>query len=311
MASPRPTAPTRFAGLDENGLGPRLGPLLVTACALETRLPEEALAAVARRARIEDSKARCAHGAMASVEAQVLALLDVHRGLRPGTFDALLAALHHPSAEDLRAPCPAGEAPRQCFSAPLALPAFGPGPAETDREAARSLQREGVAWVYARASVVCAGRLNAARARGQSRFDVDLSRMLDLVAEASRACGALDVTCGRVGGRADYLPALTGRFALAQELERSPRCSRYRVPGVGAVAWRVDADATHPAVALASMVGKYLRELWMERQHRYYALAVDGLGRASGYHDPVTARWVEATRLVRAQRGIDGACFER
>jgi hypothetical protein len=166
--------------------------------------------------------------------------------------------------------------------------------------------------VFARSVVVCAGRLNAARARGGSRFDVDLGAMLDLVAAAARASGGgLEVTLGRVGGRADYLPALRARFALAQELERGARVSRYLVPGVGALTWQVDADATHPAVGLASMVGKYLRELWMERQHRYYARAVEGLPRVSGYHDPVTARWVEATRLVRARRGIDDRCFAR
>ena len=64
-------------------------------------------------------------------------------------------------------------------------------------------------------------------------------------------------------------------------------------------------------VALASLVGKYLRELTMERIYRYYAKALPGLTRASGYHDPVTARFVEATRLVRAERAIGDECFER
>jgi hypothetical protein len=32
---------------------------------------------------------------------------------------------------------------------------------------------------------------------------------------------------------------------------------------------------------------------------------------ASGYHDPVTARFVSATRLARKKRGFEEACFER
>ena len=73
----------------------------------------------------------------------------------------------------------------------------------------------------------------------------------------------------------------------------------------------LDGDATEPAIGLASMVGKYVRELWMHRLNRYWLDAVPGTMPASGYHDPVTQRLVDATALVRREREIPDDCFAR
>jgi ribonuclease HII len=52
------------------------------------------------------------------------------------------------------------------------------------------------------------------------------------------------------------------------------------------VRFEVDADGLHTPVAVASMVGKYVRELAMERQNRFYAKHDAALPSPSGYHDP-------------------------
>ncbi|MEI8257948.1 MAG: hypothetical protein WCJ30_19910, partial [Deltaproteobacteria bacterium] len=67
-----PTAPRIQIGIDENGLGPRLGPMIVTAVRLELD-PESvptrrAFLSAATRAGIGDSKAQSGHGAMAPTE---------------------------------------------------------------------------------------------------------------------------------------------------------------------------------------------------------------------------------------------------
>ena len=59
------------------------------------------------------------------------------------------------------------------------------------------------------------------------------------------------------------------------------------------------------------MVGKWVREMLMGRIVRFYGHAGDPLHDASGYHDPVTDRFVAATALVRKKKDIPGACFER
>ncbi len=61
---------------------------------------------------------------------------------------------------------------------------------------------------------------------------------------------------------------------------------------------------------MASMVGKWVREVMMARITRFYGHEKGELG-ASGYHDPVTDRFVAATALVRKKSRIPEACFER
>lgn len=304
--------PRLHAGLDENGLGPRLGPMTVTGALLALTADDAAVARAAAAARIGDSKSLCAHGSMGEVERFVLAVLDVHLGRRPDSLDALLDAVGHETPAALRARCPSGEAPRQCFASPVALPAFGPPPGDADRAAARALRDDGVLVAAVRVSLACARRLNDERDGGRSRFDVDLDAMLSIAAQlrATGGRGELTVRCGKVGGRKAYGAALTRLHPLPEVLEETPARSAYRLRGWGEVAFVRDGDATDPAIALASLFGKYVRELTMERIYRYYADRVPGLGRASGYHDPVTERFVRATALVRGG-AIEDRCFER
>ena len=115
-----------------------------------------------------------------------------------------------------------------------------------------------------------------------------------------------------VGGIRDYpsyFEHLRGRELFV--LEQTAKASRYRSPGLGTFSFEVDADARHLPVALASMVGKYVRELAMERQNRFYASHDAELPRASGYHDPVTRRFVDGSRPLRKRLGIVDSCFER
>jgi len=306
--------PTHHLGVDENGLGPQLGPLVVTGVLLASARGPAALQEAATAAGIGDSKGLCAHGDMAAVEGLVLALLAAHRGQHPTTFAALLASLSHDDAATLRAPCPAeGAAVAACFGAEIALPALGPGPTGQHHAAARALLDAGVRWVAGGCVWACAGRLNDARAAGRSRFDVDLDGMVDLVAALGPLAPAagLSVVCGKVGGRMRYAPALSRIWPMVGVLVERPERSAYAVPGIGEVAFLRDADANDAAVGLASLVGKYVRELSMTRQHAWYAARVEGLRPASGYHDPVTARYIAATALVRRAEGIADRCFAR
>ena len=300
------------AGLDENGLGPRLGPMTVTGVLLALSAHDDVWSPAAAAAGIGDSKSLCAHGSMGEVERFVLAVADVHLGVRPATLVALLDAVGHEDHATLRALCPAGEAPRACFENGITLPAFGPAPGPADLAAARSLLAAGARVSEVRVSLACAKRLNAAAALGRSRFDVDLDAMLSITGRFRASAGAeLTVNCGKVGGRKSYGPALTALHPLPETLEETPARSAYRLRSIGTVAFVRDGDASDPAISLASLFGKYLRELTMERIYRYYASHIVGLGRASGYHDSVTTRFIAATATTRANLGIEDVCFAR
>jgi ribonuclease HII len=302
-------------GLDENGLGPRLGPMVVTAVLARVTEPGVVLARRKPRGalakRLGDSKAMVAHGDVVLGEAWARAI--AHRlGVSAETPDALIHALSVDSREELRRPCPS-HVGAQCWG--LSGEAF-----EADGELIATIGNDldklaarGVDVVGARTTVVCTKRLNDARASGRSRFDVDLHAMERMILSLGEPTfGNLEAVCGKVGGYARYSDAfgpLAGR--LHAIIEEGAARSAYRFPGIGTIAFVRDADASHLLVAMASMVGKWVREVLMARIVRFYGLSGDGLHDASGYHDPVTDRFVAATALVRRKQEIPDACFER
>jgi hypothetical protein len=157
---------------------------------------------------------------------------------------------------------------------------------------------------------VCNKRLNESFDRGHSRFHVDLHAMERLVLAFREEAGAdVDAVCGKVGGFGDYASVfgpLAGRLHI--ELEKTRARSAYHFPGVGRIAFVMDADDSDLLVGLASMVGKYLREVLMSR----IAKNLGGpAATASGYYDPRTTAFIDATALVRKKRRIPDVCFER
>jgi ribonuclease HII len=304
-------------GIDENGLGPRLGPLVVTAVVARTsgegHRQAEARAKGAMRKRLGDSKKLVAHGDVALGEAWARALakrMGCANGLdRP---EDLIRVLSVDSAEELRAPCPSDHA-EQCwreegegFVAERKLVA------QVERDLDK-LEAVGVDVIQVACVVTCTRRLNEGIARGLTRFHVDLHAMERLALEARERTGRdLVVTCGKVGGFDRYSPAfgpLGGRLHAVAEEGRAR--SEYAVPGLGRIAFVRDADEKNLLVSMASLVGKWVREVLMARIVRHYRAADPELPQASGYHDPVTARFIAATELVRKRAGIDGECFER
>lgn len=306
-----PAVPPSFRiGADENGLGARLGPLVVTAVLarvdqrgerlLRRKLPK------ALREVIGDSKDRMSHADVALGEAWARALTSPELP----TPDALFAELSHEGSERLHAPCP-GHVQAQCWS--LEGEAFAPEAELLDQalSARRELARRGVELISVKSSVVCTGLLNQAVLAGRNRFIADLHAMEELVlAHRARAGEEIHAVCGKVGGMADYsrfFGPLAGYLHVVLEQRRGR--SAYRFPRVGEVQFVQDADAKDPLVMLASLVGKWVRELLMARVSRWYGAAPDEL--PSGYHDPVTARFVERTALTRKQRRVPDECFER
>jgi hypothetical protein len=312
--------PSRFRiGADENGLGPRLGPMVVTA--VMARVTEGGERMVGRKPRgklaerLGDSKAMIAHGDVALGEAWARALIERGCG-RPGLSVATPDDLVHAIAADdraaLRSPCP-GHVEDQCWSA--AGEAFS-APDEMIAEVRGDLDRlaqKGVEIVAVRSVILCARRMNDGLDAGKSRFVLDLHAMERLILDL-RAIAGEEVTavCGKVGGFGKYgsvFGPLGGRLHSVLE-EGRPR-SAYHFPGVGEIAFVRDGDATDLCVAMASMVGKWLREVLMARVVRYYRGELPELPDASGYYDPVTTSFMDATRLVREKRKVPEPCFER
>ena len=303
-------------GIDENGLGPRLGPLIVTAVIAETvgagHERAEKRPRGAMRARLGDSKKLVAHGDTALGEAWARAIGRRMGHPAPEHPEALVRALSLDPPETLRAPCPSAHA-EQCWSAEGE--AFAADSALVDT-VARDLDRLdalGVRVLRVACIVTCARRLNEAVDRGLTRFHTDLHVMERLALDGrERAADDVVAICGKVGGFDRYSPAfgpLSGR--LHAIVEEGRKRSEYAVPGLGRIAFVRDADDTHMLVGMASLVGKWVRDLLMARVVRYHRRGDPDLPDASGYHDPVTTRFIAATRLTRRRSGLPDDCFTR
>lgn len=298
-------------GTDENGMGPRLGPLVATGATLRVaRYRPAHLHGVGLALGIDDSKATAAFGKVAVAEGLVLALYEREVGAPCPDADALLERLCLDTPRELQRRCPEGTR-LHCWQ-PLPVPCFG-GEIAQGRDVLAGLERRGVHVERVRTTLACVASLNDSLRRGRSRMDVDLAQFERLVLDARRAVGEpLRAVCGMVGGIRKY-PERFQHFR-AEDVrvvqERRLRAS-YDVEGMGRVSFEVDADAHHLPVALASMVGKYVRELAVERQNRFFQGHDAALPSASGYHDPVTRRFVEASRDLRRKLAIADDCFER
>jgi len=299
-------------GVDENGLGPLLGPLVTTAVTLEVaRYQPERHGSIGRELGIDDSKATAGFGQMGMAEGLALAVFERLWGHTPRDVDALFEGLLLDRPSALQSGCPSGSR-AQCWSVQPGLPCLG-GDISKGRAILDGLTKRGIELTHVRSAVACAGTLNRLLREGQSRVEVDLELMERLVLDARAKCESeVRAICGMVGGIRSYPEKL--RHVRREHLR--PRRAQggtlaYDVTGLGQLRFEIDADARHLPVAFASMLGKYVRELWMERQNRFYRGHQPELAEVSGYHDPVTRRFVKESKRLRVRLGIHDACFER
>jgi len=298
-------------GADENGLGSRLGPMIVTAVLAEVdergertlsrKLPKRI------REELDDSKRLMSHTDVALGEAWARVLT----GGTATTPGALFELLSLEGTAKLKQPCPKA-AGQQCWSE--AGETFSSSDDQLKRVTSHvsALAERGVRIVEVRSSVVCTQQLNENRARGINRFVSDLHAMERLILRLQgRAAAPVHAICGKVGGIGEY-----GKFFgplsgwLRATIVEGQAESAYQFPKLGRVRFLRDADAHAPLVMLASLVGKYVRELFMSRIGYHYPSDQEQ-PRPSGYHDPVTAAFVRRTDLVRKERGMPDRCFER
>lgn len=299
-------------GVDENGLGARIGPLIVTA--VLAHVSPEGQRWVARRPRghlskdLDDSKRLVSHADFTLGEAWARVLT----GDRWQSPQALFEHLSLEATGSLRRGCPR-HIERQCWG--VERETFSASSEQLSRLSGHltKLRLRGIDVRRVLVTSICTSRLNQARLQGKNRFVSDLHAMEGLLLELREQSGGdLHATCGKVGGMTDYdrfFGQLAGR--LHTTLEVSRQHSAYYFPGLGHLHFVQDADARDVLVMLASLVGKYVRELLMARIASFYdEEETDALG-VSGYHDERTDEWVQTIAPRRRQLRIIDDCFER
>jgi hypothetical protein len=300
-------------------MGPRLGPLIVTSVLAQVDERGAKLASSRPRGavakRIGDSKKLVAFDDSALGEAwarAIAAWTKPDTAPLPRTPSELLAAIALDSDDILQAPCPSHHRDLCWNTEGEAFASDDAMVAACTKDLDR-LEARGVRVRRTRVAVLCTKRLNEGVERGLSRFDLDLHTMERLTLDArDEAKGEVHALCGKVGGF-DFYGDRFGPLAgyLHTVLVEGRARSEYHVPGVGRLAFVRDGDDTHLIIGLASLVGKWARDHLMRRVVRFHRVHDETLPDASGYHDPVTTEFINASTLIRKKRKIDPTCFER
>lgn len=317
---------TLLVGMDEAGYGPLLGPLVVSASVWEVRenIAEQSLwetleASVTdsprsrdRRVSICDSK-RLHHriDGIGALERSALAAVHAWRSL-PESVRVLLSMLN-PGAEGAFSAHP--------WYAELDIRLPLAADAGSVAIAGARLRRDGEACgarlVGLLSESVPEGRYNQLVAATRNKASVLFTltaRLMQRVAETWPG-RRIRFLADKQGGRGHYGDLLRrgfdGRYLAV--LEESAEWSAYELRGQDST-WQIGfaqgGETRHLPIAMASIVSKYMRELFMTTFNRYWQARIPGLVATAGYYSD-GLRFVEDVRPHLARLGIEAAQLVR
>ncbi len=326
----------RWIGIDEAGYGPNLGPLVMTAVVAEATdvarpgVGQERsidfwgdLAPTVDRAGgdparlwVDDSKAILRGGkGRDRLESACLAALHAAGNGVPGSLEELLGAVIAGTPDE------AELSPWFDEGVPSSTWPWVVTRDAVDELLSRdALQPVGGSWrlVAVESVVVGPARFNAGLEASGSKADVHFAafvRLLRRAWERAEDGSPTFVTGDKHGGRHYYLEPLSRAFADAW-IDRGPErpeSSQYTIRGGGRrleLTLLPRADRADGLVALASIVSKAIRELWMDGFNAYWRARVPGLRPTAGY--PVDAwRFRRAIEGAAAAQGFDLARWWR
>ncbi len=303
-----------LVGIDEAGYGPLLGPLMVSATAFS--VPDDLLKAdhwrllsraVARRKKnlagrllITDSKkAYSRSSGITHLRRTVLAsLLTLDRCSRPPRrADELLDALRCPSAGRL--------AEYEWYNT-LSDKGLGDDDGAVGIASAvlsNSLSANNMKLVNMTCRCLDVGYYNRMVSAVKNKATVLFTAVSDLINDAyegtydSQSDGMLQIIVDRQGGRIDYTRPLRRMFSeldLKVIRQDNSLCS-YELTGKGRTMrlhFVVKADEKYLPVALASMTGKYVREILVDAINRYFISHCADLKPTAGY-------WQDGQRFIK------------
>jgi ribonuclease HII len=303
-----------LAGVDEAGLGPILGPLVVAGVALSG--PEGAdawqlLADVISRERTEKGKVRVADSkkvnqgqrGLQRLEETALAFWGARHGALPADLQSLLetcgvdlAPLQRcPWYEDLRLPLPlradaglveltAARLERALAKAGIELRALAVRPVDVE---------EFNRWIDA------TDNKSRAHFRAYARVIAELLAVLP---------AGSHLVADRCGGLVHYVPSLRRAYpkVRVRVLAEGPALSSYEVAtraGPVRVTFAAQGEDHAFPTALASCIAKYVRELMICLLNRWFEARVPGLRPTAGYYTD-GRRFLADVGAIVAQEGF-------
>lgn len=320
-----------YAGIDEAGYGPLLGPLCVActafvvrkheappvgdgvdpACDLWKRLNKAVCRKrkdKRRRIAVEDSKLLkgANDGPQHPLKFLERAVLSFVGGNVPACCNDLFAHLGvniHPHEwyAGSSTPLPVGQTLDELRIATARL--------------RKALDDQGVSCEMLRCEAIDALEFNEQVERMGNKANVNLCASLRLIDAVWQRWAEHNpfVAVDHHGGRTRYLQTLMQAYpdAHAQVLAEEETVSSYRLTrktsggdSTLSITFRVEAESKHLPVALASMTAKYVRELFMLRMNRHFRGLMPELKPTAGYNED-GRRYVADIEPLIAGRAID------
>lgn len=316
-----------YAGIDEAGYGPLLGPLCVGTSAFRLagadgprdmasapadlwsllsagvcRKPKDAR----RRIAIADSKKLKSAGKQPTVhlERGVLAFTSHALGTDAALFDEL--GVHARASK---------AAPWHALTLPLPECHTADELAIARNVVRRAHERAGVELARFGVSALDAPAFNALYRELANKAHVNMSLVFEGVRqiELMRGDEPAFIAVDRQGGRSDYTRELdehVARGARVRTVSESDERSTYEVGDGLFVSFEVEAEDRHLPVALASMGAKFVRELFMRRLNAFFAQRKPGLEPTAGYVED-GRRFLAEVKPILLREAIPEAEFAR
>lgn len=305
-----------LAGVDEAGLGPILGPLVIGGVALEGpsgQDPWQLLQKLVcrsknskRKIRVADSK-KVHQGAhkLAQLERTALTFLGAYTGTVPATLAELLTGMGVDVARLARC--------QWYGNLDVGLPVAADRGA-TDLLAHRlggELRAKGVTLRRLSVRVVDVEEFNALIAATDNKSDAHFAAYADVLAELFASIDGQDahVVADRCGGRWHYRGVLARRWPSASirvVSEREARSEYVVGMGTGAIklTFAEKADDHAFPTALASCLAKYVREVMVRRMNEWFAGRCPDLRPTAGYY-------TDGKRFLDDVRGLPDVPWDR
>jgi len=297
-----------IVGIDEAGYSPLLGPLVISAAAFECAqapadwwkalgIPKAGAKAMTNLPAIDDSKKLYTpKEGPANLERAVLSFLGI-MGHHPASLRELLA--------DAGASVEIAGYPWY-RDADIAIPmVLGRDEIAQSTDALRSaLDRADARFLGFRSAPILEGDLNRRLESCDNKATVLLTSTLRIVEAFLQPGDGTQFFIDKQGGRDFYSDALSQMF-FGCRIHRSTEgndLSTYVVQHGDChfdLSFCVRGDSAHLPIALASMLSKYIRELFMEMFNRYWHAIDPSLPHTSGYRS-------DGWKFVRALEAVGG-----
>ena len=272
----------RYAGIDEAGYGPTLGPLAIGSAVVEGHSSIDLTRAFAGTG-VRDSKELHNPKSLAPLEAVALPAIAWLTGFMPDTAADVFAVL----GED---PSTRQGIPWMETAASLKLPV-----------AASKLTTWHLPDLVPRGlsgALVQPRAYNAyLRARTGNKADLEWHSIGRLLGKAHDSAHPQQTVVDRLGGRKFYRDVLQAVFpdTLVLVTDEAPAASRYLIPSAQhsghAIGFYVGGEGISPLTAIASCVAKYARELHMLLLNQYWCGRMSWLKPTAGYPEDAK-RWL-------------------